>query len=100
MPSNSGIIAPIEKAINAFLPEIPSLSEVSLEEDWKYFRDRAKKQKILITGNVVEIFCDYEAIAMILCDRLIQNNSVFSGWEIEEIHIFFGDRPPTKIHVN
>lgn len=99
MLSNSQI-SPIEKAIDIFLPEIPSLPEVTLEEEWAIFCDRLKKQKISITGKVIEIFCNYEAIAMILCDRLIQDNSVFLGWGIEEIHIFFGDRPPTKIYVD
>ncbi len=101
MLSNNRITAPmVEQVLNVFIPEIPSLPDVSLQEEFMQFRDRAKKQQISIRGSVIEICCDYEAIAMILCDRFIQDNSVFLRWGVEEIHILFGDRPPTKIYVN
>lgn len=101
MLSNNRITAPmVEQVLNVFIPEIPSLPDISLGEEFIQFCDRAKKQKISITGNVVKIRCDYEAIAMILCDRFIQDNSVFSGWGVEEIHILFGDQPPTKVYID
>lgn len=96
MPTNPLVTATlrdIEKAIAAITPEIACLSEISAEEEFTLYRNRAKKQHTSITGNVVKVCCDYEAIAALLRCRLTQDNSIFGVWGIKEIHVSFKDYP-------
>lgn len=90
----------LEEAVEAICPEIPGLSGVTLEEEWKCFSNRGKTIKIsTIDRAIVEIRFNYEAIARIMCDRLITRSSPFRSWGIKEIHICFGEFPPTEIHL-
>ncbi len=90
----------IEKVVYAMLPAIPSLPELTIEEDWAHYQSRNKKNRISIKGNILEIRFDYEAIAAIAWERFIKNESIFSSWGVEEIHIFLGDRLDAKISID
>ncbi|WP_055074900.1 hypothetical protein [Pseudanabaena sp. 'Roaring Creek'] len=97
------LVENIEKIIDIISPEIPKLPEIPIEEEWQIFYARSRKTKIsIIENSIIEIKCDYEAIASIICDRLIQNGAaLFNKMGIIEIHIFYHSSiPATKIYIN
>jgi hypothetical protein len=102
--STEYILKLVENLVDIISPEIPVLPDIDINEEWQWFKNKPKKPKISITNfKVIEIKCASQAIAWIICDRLlldVENNNKYLDWGIEEIHIFIGDREPIKIYTS